>query len=80
MDEKGNVTIVGTGSAYIHVKAQETSLYYANTAQILIEVLAGKADIFLPDSKQSGCRKYFGACDCSCKFYSASNFHNHDDF
>lgn len=70
VDEKGNVTIVGTGSAYIHVKAQETSLYYVNTAQILIEVLAGKADIFLPDST---IEKTYGSKSFYLDVFTSSN-------
>ena len=50
VDEKGYVTIHGTGIAYIYVKAKETSLYYADMEQILVEILPGKANIVVPDS------------------------------
>ena len=50
VDEKGYVTIHGTGMAYIKVTAKETSLYYADMKQILVEIVPGKAEISVPDS------------------------------
>ena len=47
VDEKGYVTIHGTGMAYIYVKAKESALYYADSEQILVEILPGKPEIMV---------------------------------
>lgn len=51
VDEKGYVSIHGIGIAYIYVRAKETNLYYANAQQVLVEILPGKPEIWVTDSK-----------------------------
>ncbi|MBR1692678.1 MAG: hypothetical protein IJ711_07875 [Lachnospiraceae bacterium] len=50
VDEKGYVTICGTGSCYVTVTAAETNRYYLNSAQVLIEVIQGNATITVPET------------------------------